>query len=154
MSRPIDLSADLTPLPAAGWSNRYIGIPWRREDRGAEGTHCWGLVRLVYAEMLDIALDDYGAAHDRAATAATIAERRALWPWRQVVALGEARPFDVIVFREGRHIDHVGILVEPRLMLHVSIGHEAVIEDIGGAAFASRISGLHRHVARIEGGDA
>lgn len=135
------------------WSARYLGIPWSREDRGARGTHCWGLVRLVYAEMLDIELGDYGAAHDRAVNAATIAERRKAWPWRPVAAIGTALPFDVIVYRRGRYDDHVGILVDTGLMLHVALGQEAIVEEVAGTAWRNRIAGIHRHVARMEGGD-
>ncbi len=127
------------------WSNRYLGIPWSREDLGARGTHCWGLVRLVYAEQLGIALEDFGAAHSRAENAAIVADRRQRWPWREVP---RAASFDVIVFRRGKIDDHIGIMVDGPLMLHVDIGGEARVDDVTSPEFSSRRAAYHRHAGR------
>lgn len=131
------------------WSDRYLGIPWSRDDRGAHGTHCWGLVRLVYAEQLDIELEDFGAARSRLENAAIVADRRRRWPWRIVDRAG---PFDVVVFRRGKVDDHIGIMIDARLMLHVDIGLEALVDDVTSPEWRSRISAFHRHVARMEAG--
>lgn len=134
------------------WSDRYVGIPWSREDLGARGTHCGGLVRLVYAERLGIVIEDVGPAGERAENAAALAARRSAWPWR-VIPTAEAQPYDVIVYRDGAYEDHVGIVVTARLMLHVAIGREAIVEEISGPAWRDRIVAVHRHAARMEGGD-
>lgn len=134
----------------SAWSDRYLGIPWSREDQGASGTHCWGLVRLVYAEVLDIELDDFGAARTRVENAAIVADRRRRWPWREVA---QPLAFDVVVFRRGRIDDHIGVMVGPRLMLHVDIGGEAIVDDVHAPEWRCRLSAFHRHVARMEAGD-
>lgn len=132
------------------WSDRYLGIPWSRHDRGAQGTHCWGLVRLVYAEQLEIELEDFGAARSRLENAAVVADRRRRWPWRIV---DRARAFDVVVFRRGRFDDHIGIMIDARLMLHVDMGNEALVDDVTSPEWRSRVAAFHRHVARMEAGD-
>lgn len=131
------------------WSAGYVGIPWTEQDTGRSGTHCWGLVRLVYAGELAIDVEDFGAAADRAANAATIEERRKLWPWREVAAV---KPFDIVVYKVGRLADHVGIMVERGLMLHVAKGRMSEVASIRSAQWRDRIIGFHRHVKMLRDG--
>lgn len=128
------------------WSARYIGIPWSRIDHGMAGTHCYGLARLVYRDELGIKLPDLGHAVERSEVAMMIEDRRRVWPWN-IVAAGE--PFDLVLFRAGTIEDHVGLIVEPGLMLHVSIGQEAQIDELRNPAWAKRIVAMHRHHDRM-----
>lgn len=124
------------------WSNRYIGIPWAREDGGRSGTHCWGLVRLVYAEQFGIELADYGGSQGERTDAVLIADKRREWPWQTIQ---QPRPGDVAVFQIGGVDDHVGIIVEGRLMLHVARGRTAEVVSIDAPQWRHRLAGLHRH---------
>lgn len=38
------------------WPDAYVGIPWAWRGRDRAGIDCYGLVRLVYAERLGVAL--------------------------------------------------------------------------------------------------
>ncbi|NMW23861.1 C40 family peptidase, partial [Rhodanobacter denitrificans] len=42
------------------WAGPYVGIPYRTHGRDRAGVDCWGLVRLVMAEVFGAELPDYG----------------------------------------------------------------------------------------------
>lgn len=126
------------------WSDRFIGIPWSRADRGMAETHCWGLVRLAFAARFGITLADYGPAMGHAADAASIAAHREGWPWRRV---DRPQDGDVVVIRNGTVDDHVGVMVGSRMMLHVQRGKTAETIEIDAPQWRQRISGFYRHAA-------
>lgn len=126
------------------WSDRLIGIPWSRGDHGAKSTHCWGLVRLAYADRFGITLADYGPALGNGEDAAAIAEHRDAWPWRRVERPQDG---DVVVIRNGAVDDHVGVMVGRRMMLHVQRGKSAEVIEISAPQWRNRVSGFYRHAA-------
>lgn len=127
--------------------DRFIGIPFREHGRDIAGCDCWGLVCLVYRELRGIELptfsDQYVSAHDRAAIAGLIAGGSE--PWREIPA-GQEQAFDAVKIRRGRDVSHVGLVVEPGLMLDV-------ISDAGGSriqryrdgALVRRVAGFFRY---------
>lgn len=133
------------------WSNKYVGIPQRAHGRARSGVDCWGLVWLVYREELGITLPDYcgyGSLAEHAEIAALIdgAATSAFWD-----AVSTPAPFDVVLFRRGRWNSHVGILVRPGLMLHVT-GDGAKLEHCDRGAWGARLQGYWRpHSTAIEG---
>ncbi|PZU43939.1 MAG: hypothetical protein DI566_13550 [Microbacterium sp.] len=137
------------PVIHPAWSNRYVDaqIRWRRDDQAWIGTHCYGLVRLAYDEI-GIELEDYGPArdHDRI----RLVDGAEAGPWTAVSnAVSnpiERRPFDVVVFDRGGFDDHCGLVVEPRLMLHLarSVGVARCDPiDMGWGP----VAGVYRHEA-------
>lgn len=127
------------------WSARYIGIPFVDHGRSELGCDCYGLARLVYRLELGIMLPDYqgyASAEEHAEVAALIAGAAAGTDW--LPCRGD-RPFDIAVFRRGRLSSHVGIVVEPGLMLHMVDEDAAKIERIAGP-WAARLMGFWRHV--------
>ncbi|MDX8354363.1 C40 family peptidase [Cognatiyoonia sp. IB215182] len=131
------------------WANAYVGMPFVDQGRDWTGCDCWGLVRLVYAEKLDIDLLDYQTAYTSAAEHAEIAalinREIDMGPWRRTEA---PEPFDVLLFRQGRLGSHVGIQINATKMLHMARGEQAKIEDIHGVRWGNRYLGAYRHVAR------
>lgn len=134
-------------LPApAGWVTPYVGIPFLDGGRDRAGCDCWGLVRLVFAEVLGIELPTYGeiSARDLARVTRTIRDHSALAPWLPVA--GDARPFDVLVMA-GRP-QHVGVMVDARHVLHVEAATAAVIVPAARSPQVRwRRLSLHRHEA-------
>lgn len=124
------------------WSARYIGIPWTREDQGTTGTHCWGLVRLVYAGVFGIALPDCGPSIGSVPDSERIAAGRIAWPWRIV---DTPLAGDVVLFRQGHYEDHVGVLVDRRLMLHVERDRTSEVIEIAAPRWRHRLVAIHRH---------
>lgn len=113
MIRPLT-TADLVP---------YQRLSFRYGGRGPDAYDCWGLVRLVYAEVLGIDLpsgaDDYPVEHDtRSQQARLEAGQR---PWRRIAArsapsapvVADLPPQsgDVALLRRGQFLGHVGLLL-------------------------------------------
>lgn len=136
------------------WSQRYVGIPYADLGRDRGGCDCWGLARLVYAEELDITLPsyagDYISAEEMQETAALIADHKAeVWHKAE-----DARPFDLLLFRQGRHASHIGIHVQPGLMLHVQGDDQAKIESYRTPRWSLRLTGAYRHAKQPFNGAA
>lgn len=130
------------------WSYRFVGLPFASLGRGRDGLDCYGLLRLVLAEEHGIRLptytERYVSVEERAEVAAVLAGESGRGPWCSV-APGQEAPFDALVFAVLGAPMHVGIVVRPGLMLHVSRGHESRIEAYRGGAWAPRLLSIHRH---------
>jgi cell wall-associated NlpC family hydrolase len=125
------------------WANDYVGIPYQNRGRSPEGADCWGLVCLVYAKELSIILPALTAQYQNAADAAEIdalvMNQSPLW-----TPISEAREFDLVLLRVGRHPCHVGIVVWPGTMLHLLRGCNAVVERYNGPVWVNRVVGIFR----------
>lgn len=128
------------------WSTDFIGLPYVEFGRDRRGVDCWGLAKLVYAEILGIELPSYIERYT------SPEERRELDALIHSVADGEtwARPvrattFDIVVFRRGHMEAHVGIVVSPGLMLHTSAGDHSRLEHYGSGRWAHRLTGVYRY---------
>jgi len=134
-------------LPApAGWANSYVGIPYLDGGRDRSACDCWGLARLVYAEVLGIELPTYGEISARRVVEASrhIRNTSAAAPWLPVA--GAARPFDVLVMRGSPF--HVGVMVDARQVLHVEAATSSVVVPVAlDPHVRSRRQSLHRHEA-------
>lgn len=127
--------------------DRFVGIPYRDRGRDQDGCDCWGLVRLVYRDLLGIELpsyhDRYVTAADRAALASLIAGE--MDDWRQIES-GTENTFDCVLMREGKFPRHVGLVVAPGLVLHVeSENATSQIERYRSGILANRVVGFHRY---------
>lgn len=125
--------------------DRYVGIPYLDRGRSIAGCDCWGLVRLVTAELRGVTLpsyvERYVTAADRRAIESLI--RGELAPWA-IIAAGQEQPFDAVLMREGRVPRHIGLVVEPGRLLHVSEGGESQIERYRVPPLIHRIVGFYR----------
>jgi cell wall-associated NlpC family hydrolase len=123
----------------------YVGLPFAPRGRTREGVDCWGLVCLVYAELLGRALPSYDDrytsldAAERAHRDALIGEGRALFSEVPV-----EQPFDLALFATGDLMAHIGVVVEPGRMLHILRDRQSVIEDYRRPAWARRGLGFWR----------
>ncbi len=129
------------------WANKYVGLPFAEFGAARDGINCWGLVVLVYADELGIVLptyrESYVSLEERAVIAALVDGERADPVWRPVTS---ARSFDVVTFRRGTLETHVGIVVSPGLMLHVTADDQAKLEHYTGGQWSHRLTGTYRHV--------
>jgi cell wall-associated NlpC family hydrolase len=124
----------------------YVGIPYADRGRTRAGCDCYGLLRLVLGELGRVDLPsfagDYVTSADRVALASLIAGEIAPW---QPVALGEEQPFDGVLLRVGRSLSHIGLVVTPGRMLHVSEGGASCIESYRAPPWSLRLAGLYRY---------
>lgn len=129
------------------WSDKYIGIPQADHGRSDLGCDCWGLLRLVYARELGIALPGYEEAYldpgERREIAALIDRAEASGPWRRAT---QPRPFQLLLFRRGRWRSHVGLRVSAARMLHMDGMDQARIADLRDGYWRARLVGEYRHV--------
>lgn len=98
----------------------YAGIPYVLGGSSFDGVDCYGLVRLVFAQDLNItirALPDPGSPRER--EAAILAARHL---WRRV---DEPLAYDVVRLRRHGWPQHLGIVQEGRRILHADehVGH-------------------------------
>ena len=128
------------------WSTDFIGLPYVEFGRDRGGVDCWGLAKLVYAEILGIELPSYIERYT------SPEERRELDALIHSVADGEtwvntahAATFDIAVFRRGHMEAHVGVVVSPGLMLHTSAGDHSRLEHYSSGRWAHRLTGIYRH---------
>ncbi|WP_339636161.1 NlpC/P60 family protein [uncultured Sulfitobacter sp.] len=135
------------------WSNAYLGIPYADIGRSRAGCDCWGLARLVYGAELAITLPDYAdgyvSAEEQAEVAALIGQETTASIWQPVKS---PMPFDLLLFRHGRHSSHVGIFVADGLMLHMATDDQSKHEGITSPRWVSRLVGTFRHAqCRLKG---
>lgn len=139
-------------IPALGWWNQYIGIPFR--DHGADpgvdgGLNCWTLGRWVYLRELGILLPTYAEEVDPNATLAAqlgtlnTAFLAGSTAWQPVQ--GPHQPFDMVLMRRGRLACHVGVVIKPGRMLHIEEGVSSCLEDYAQGFWARRVVGVYRH---------
>lgn len=125
----------------------YIGLPFEDCGRDRNGLDCWGLVRLVLREQWGIEVPswhtDYADPDERAAIS-TLIEARKDGAWLPV-APGQTQAGDVVLLRWGRHVCHVGILVEPRVMLHIQRGFDAALERLDSPVWVHKVHSFWRH---------
>lgn len=134
------------------WVNRYIGIPFLENGRSMKGIDCWGLVWLILKEEAGIEVPsfnemysegDTGRWKEVAKTVGAIVNGRKKEFER--VVLGQEKLFDGVVLRLYNNPLHVGLVLEPGLMIH-SVSSEAasVIQRYDGLAWKKRVLGIHR----------
>lgn len=130
------------------WSNAYLGIPYADMGRDRSGCDCWGLARLVYAEELAISLpaytEGYVSAEEQVEVASLIGSETRGPVWRKTLM---PQPFDLLLFRHGRHESHVGIYVSPGVMLHMSTDDQSKHERLGHGRWGHRFVMAFEHEA-------
>lgn len=112
------------------WADAYVGLPFKARGRARDGLDCWGLVRLVWAERCNFIMPSFDETDDIAATIKT--EANAFHETK------DAKEFDAAIMMENVKIKsgwilapiHIGIVVEPNLVLHIRRGHLSCIEPL------------------------
>lgn len=133
-------------MPIPFWAGHYIGLPYKSRGRDSAGLDCWGLVRLILHEQMDIQVPCYTAFYDSATNHEQIGPlvRRESLNWGRVRE-AEGRLGDVVVLRMRGQPMHVGFILDERHMLHIEQGINSVIERYDSLKWKKRITGIFRH---------
>ena len=135
-------------IPA--WVESYIGLPWKDRGRTREGCDCFGLLRLVYAEVFNIQLPSYELRYpsttDKVAVARLFFEETTSTRWRQVF-LRDATPPDALLMAVAG-AQHVGILVATERFLHILPGRQTCVERFR-PMWTNRVEAVYRHEALV-----
>jgi len=136
-------------VSASHWSDQYIGIPYTPRGCARDGTDCWGLVRLVYSEILKIDLPDFDISYvteaDNARIADLVAEQKRVGEWVAINPDG-VHEFDLLIIRWRALETHVAIVYGRSLMLHAMSGHDSHKARIG--EWRGRVACAYRHWTR------
>jgi len=126
--------------------NKYIGLQFEDKGRAPCGVDCWGLVRLIYEKEYGIELPSYNGCYPSSTEAEEIAQliNGEKGKWSEVKA-GEEKEGDVIIMRLSGYPTHVGMVVEPGMMIHTLKGTNTVIEHYTGILWRNRVVGIFRH---------
>jgi cell wall-associated NlpC family hydrolase len=97
--------------------SKVNGTPFKDFGRDLSGLDCWGLIVMAYRELFGVVLQE----PDVSALSAKEVELfyyeySKMW---KDVPVGQERPGDLAMFRNGRWISHAGLVIKPGLMLHV-----------------------------------
>jgi hypothetical protein len=129
---------------------RVTKIPYRLGGSDWDGSDCWGLVRLAYAQEFEIDLPAWnqkleGFRVPPRGYVADLVREQGQRTWFQVPA-HEALPFDVVVLRNLRPSDHCGIVtpdLRELLTTNAAMGSH-VCDWSRYSEWASRICGVYR----------
>lgn len=121
----------------------YVGIPWRDGGRTREGLDCWGLFRLVYAEVLGIDLPSYSAEYSSAIDKIVI--RRLVEGHKDDwVKVDEPKPGDgamLIIMNRP----HIGVVIGDGYLLHIERNSGALIESYRSLKMVNLLEGFYRY---------
>jgi cell wall-associated NlpC family hydrolase len=125
------------------WFNKYIGIPFKDKGRDKDGADCYGLVRLIYKNELNIDLPDlieaYESANDREALEGVI-DAESKTRWKETT---KPKEFDVIVLKMCGAPSHLGVVIKNNYMIHCHKGSDTAIEQFNGMKWEKRILGFY-----------
>jgi sulfur carrier protein ThiS len=122
---------------------QYIGLPYAEKGRDVSGVDCWGLVRLIYKNELQIDLPSFSVEYTQTDTARIeelIAQYKEGWQEAQEPAVGS-----IVLFRVFGNESHVGVVVSPTHFIHVRENQDSVIESLNSASWARRVVGYFNY---------
>ena len=125
---------------------RYIGIPFLDTGRTKEGADCWGLIKLIYKETIDVDIPEYYISCDDVTCIAETVDRDLKTKWERQV---NPEPLDVVTFKglvEGMPflITHVGIYIGDNKLIHAVRDNTSAAVRTDRGFWAGRIEGFYR----------
>jgi sulfur carrier protein ThiS len=122
---------------------KYIGIPYAEKGRDETGLDCYGLVRLIYKNELNINLPSFTAEYTETDTARIeelIAQYKEGWEETKEPVVGS-----IILFRVFGSESHVGVVISPTHFIHVRENQSSVIESLTSTSWVRRIVGYFNY---------
>ena len=134
--------------PSSGWHVPFLGVPYLSGGKTNRGADCYGLVQLVYKNLLEISLPSFAANEpcrfEIDEISRVIAQQQSAGHWLEVFA--DFQDFDVFTFRRGRLDAHIGLAVDDgRMMLHSDMNSLSRVELVDCSYWGSRLTGVFRH---------
>ncbi|RFC66440.1 hypothetical protein DYI37_03075 [Fulvimarina endophytica] len=131
------------------WHEPLLTAVFREGGRTLPHVDCYGLHRAILMTVAGIEdVPEWGEGYsvaDARRVGALFEEGAARRPW---IAVTEEREFDAILLRRrGRLPLHVGTVVRPGIMLHITSQHSPRLEDYRSPEWRSRVLGFFRHEA-------
>lgn len=125
------------------WALNYLHKPWESGASGPQAYDCYGLIRAVYRDRLQIELPVVDVDSSKA-----LAARHAMQDYHSygdwcIVAAGQPyQEFDVVQMSHGKHPHHVG--------LWIPVAGGRVLHSVeGSGVIAQPLDSLKMHAWRI-----
>lgn len=125
------------------WSGGYLGLPYLDQGRTLAGIDCWGLCFLVMAahgRPVPSYAGLYASHEERREIAGLIQAAKPEWKRVQ-----PAQELDLVSFRRGGLESHIGIVVRPGTMLHITRDKPSCLERYDAGYWAGRLTGTWRY---------
>ncbi len=122
---------------------KYIGIPYVEKGRDENGADCWGLVRLIYKDELNISLPSFSSEYDSSDNERLeelFAQYKEGWQSVDSLEIG-----NVVIFRIFGYESHIGIYTGDNKFLHVREGRDSVIESLDNPKWTRRVTGFFKY---------
>ncbi len=108
-----------------------MGIPFESRGRSRDACDCYGLLRLIYKDKLEVDLPPL-LLYDNTLQRKTMSDMMLTQPMLIgfiPVKVANVQPFDVIVIRQVGFDCHLGIVIDETRMVHTEAGRGVVVED-------------------------
>ena len=115
----------------------YIGIPYLSNGRTHKGVDCWGLVYLIYSEILNINLPEitteYTNGLDVTDTKDVFLKYEKIFKDQgDFRTVEKTEPYDLLLFKRSEYISHVAIVVDDAFFIHASVKSDSCMEQWQG----------------------
>ena len=126
--------------------SNYIGIPFKSCGRSYSGLDCWGLLRLIYQEELNIQLSSYTDEYVNASFYTKVSDViNAHIPEWLPIKRGTEQTYDVIILRLRGLPIHISMVIKPGVMIHVLAKINTCLERYNTPMWDKRIRGFYRY---------
>jgi cell wall-associated NlpC family hydrolase len=123
---------------------KYVGIPYKNMGRGIDGLDCWGLIKLLYQDILGFTLWDLSEEYpeDWSFSGKDLFMENYQKQWEKVE---KPQMWDVVLFRVGGEIvNHAGVMLNQNTFIHcVKAG--VVLNRISEKSWKKSASGFYRY---------
>lgn len=124
--------------------NQYIGIPFAECGRGPQ-YDCWGLIWLMYREVLGISIPSYDSRYFSIKDVNVVnLFNDEIKKW---VNVSTPRMGDVALIDINKQPRHVGFVVNPETkeMIHILRGCQSIMESWTIKLWRNRVAGFYRY---------
>jgi cell wall-associated NlpC family hydrolase len=94
-------------------------VPFADKGRDENGCDCYGLLYLVYRNELGVLLPYLSDQYETCMGEVSQLVELQKMEWQQIPA-GKQQPFDAVLMRSETNMDHVGIVIDGKLMLNTT----------------------------------
>lgn len=123
------------------WTDKWVGLPYRKLGRSLDGLDCLGLFVMLQKERFERVIHDPHCTMDQAARR-NIAQKQKT-DWKPVFRALEG---DALLFKVRGIEMHVGFSLPNKTMLHIENDTGSLIEDWSVAKWGQRLEGIYRFV--------
>lgn len=128
----------------AEWAAGYVGIPYKLSGRTKTSCDCYGLVRIIYDEVMNIKLpsfsDDYTDESDSDTLTTLYNDNKINW-----VCVDKPQVGDLIYLMLSGYPKHVGVIVGDNHFIHnLTDNGSSTIADYTNNKWKQRVIGFYR----------